>query len=124
MKKVKGIYLTFLDGDDIFEEEMMECAYKAAEKHHTDVIMYERKHVLSEDIYHKHQILHGEMFRDRYCKSVFKVKDYMPYEFINWTLGPWNKLYRRKFIQENCLEFQDLSCPNDVYFSCMTLMLS
>lgn len=124
MKKAQGDYLTFLDGDDIFEGEMLECAYAAAEGHHTDVVMYERMHVLSRDIYCKQQVFHGEMFRDRYCKSVFEVKDHMPHEFLNWALGPWNKLYRRSFIQDNGIEFQNLSCANDIYFSCMVLLLS
>lgn len=80
-----GEYLTFLDGDDIFEEEMLECAYKAAEKYHTDVIMYEKIHASNKDIYHKQKVFHGEKFCNRYCKSVFEVKDYMPYEFVNWS---------------------------------------
>lgn len=124
MKKAQGDYLTFLDGDDIFEEEMLECAYKTAEEYQTDVIMYERKHVLSKDMYYKQQVFHGDMFRDRYCKSVFEVKEQMPHEFLMWPVGPWNKLYKRIFIEENKLEFQNLSCANDIFFGCMVMMLS
>ena len=124
MKKADGVYLTFLDGDDVFDEEMLECAYKAAEKYYTDVVIYEQKHVLSKEIHHKQQVFHGEKFRDRYCKSVFEVKDHMPQEFLIWPSGPTSKLYKRIFIEENKLEFQNLSCANDLYFSCMVLMLS
>lgn len=67
---------------------------------------------------------HGQEYKDRYCKKAFTVFDCLPCEFTYWTSAPWNKLYRRTFIQEKCLEFQDLSCNNDVYFVCMALLLS
>lgn len=124
MKRAKGRYVTFLDGDDIFDENMLERAYTAAEHYQTDVVMYERMHAVSKDIYHKKQVVHSELFRNRYCNTVFKIKNYMPHEFVNWPLAPSNKLYRRTFIENNSLEFQNLSCANDIYFSCMTMMLS
>ena len=96
----------------------------AAEHYQTDVVMYERMHAVSKDIYHKKQVVHSELFRNRYCNTVFKIKNYMPHEFVNWPLAPSNKLYRRTFVENNSLEFQNLSCANDIYFSCMTMMLS
>lgn len=124
MREAAGKYLSFLDGDDIFEEEMLECAYKAAEKNNLDVIVFERKHVLSEEIYRKQKVIHSETFYKRYCSTAFKTSEYMPYEFLNWQLAPANKLFNREFIISNHLEFQDLSCENDAYFVFMALMLS
>ena len=51
--EAKGKYITFLDGDDIFEEVMLESAYKTIEKWHTDIVIYGILQVPSEHIYEK-----------------------------------------------------------------------
>lgn len=124
MSMANGTYLAFLDGDDIFDETMLEKAYGTIEKNVADIVIFDYKHVPSEQIYDKLRIDHGREYRDRFCKNTFTVYDCEPYEFINWPLGPCNKLYRRMFIQDNCLEFQDISCSNDVFFVYMALLLS
>lgn len=120
----EGKYLSFLDSDDLFDEDMLQSAYIAAEENQVDIIMFERKHVSSEDILVKQQIMHSDLFYERYCQRTFELKDTTPYEFLIWQVAPADKLYNRKFILSNRLEFQDLSCANDVYFVCMALMLS
>ena len=124
MQQAIGEYLIFLDGDDIFEEEMLESTYKAMEYHKADLVIFEFKHVPSESIYIKEKITHGEKYIERYCKHTFSVMDCMYYEFLNWSTSPCNKLYRKEFIMSNGLEFQTLSSSNDVYFVIMALMLA
>lgn len=124
MREAYGKYLAFLDGDDIFDERMLEKAYSAIEDKAADIVVFEYQHVPSDSIDHKLQRFHGERYRDKYCKKIFSVQDCEPYEFINWALSPCNKLYRRAFIEDNSLFFQDLPCANDMYFVCMALMLS
>ena len=41
IEAAKGKYLSFLDGDDIFEEEMLEAGYQAAFENAVDVVIYE-----------------------------------------------------------------------------------
>ena len=124
MLEATGKYLSFLDGDDIFVEDMLECAYKAAEEHQTDIIMFEERHVSNEEIYNRQKVIHSEAFYKRYCSEGFGAKERMPYEFTNWNLSLENRLYLRAFIVENQITFQDLPCSNDVYFSCMAMLLS
>lgn len=119
-----GKYFAFLDGDDVFDETMLGKAYDKIEKEKADIVMYEFKHVPSDCIHNKLQVSHGGDYIDRYCKTTFSVADCEAYEFVRWASGPWNKLYKRSFIEENQLKFQDLSCANDVYFVNMALMLS
>lgn len=119
-----GEYITFLDGDDIFEEKMLELAYQTAKKHDVDIVMYEYKHVPSEQVYVKQTVLRSPLFIEKYCNAPFSVKDYMPTEFLNWTTTPWNKLYRKSFIVSNYLSFQTLSSSNDVFFVEMAIFLA
>ena len=124
LREAEGKYLCFLDGDDIFEEEMLECSFKAAEEYQTDVVIFELKHISSDDIHHKQRVSRSEAFYERYSSRVFEIAEYMPYEFKNWDFSVSNKLLNRKFIQDNQLQFQNLSCANDVYFMCMALVLA
>ena len=119
-----GKYITFLDGDDIFEEEMLQLAYQAIEKNNVDIVMYEYKHVQSEYIYEKKSVLRSPQFIRKYCKVPFSMQDCTPIEFLNWSSSPWNKLYRKSFIISNQLEFQTLTSSNDVFFVEMALLLA
>lgn len=122
--EASGKYIIFLDGDDIFEEEMLMVSYDAAEKNNTDVLMFSYKHVPSSQIYNKEQIIHGDNFIRRYCRKVFSLEKCKPFESLLWPTSPCNKLFKRKFIVENNILFQNLSCANDVYFVKIALMLS
>lgn len=124
IRKAKGEYITFLDGDDIFDEEMLSLAYETSKAKELDVLMYEYKHVTSEEIYIKRTIPRSEEYVQRYCIKPFSIEEQSPEDFFNWTGAPWNKLYRKDFIINNKLEFQTLSCCNDVYFVMMALILA
>lgn len=124
IKVAKGEYLSFLDGDDIFEEEMLSVGYHSIKSNNVDVLMFEYKHVPSERIYHKEKIIHGANYVNSFCKTPFCIRKRESYEILNWHVAPWNKLYRKDFILSNQLMFQSLSCANDVYFVCMALFLA
>lgn len=124
MLEACGKYIVFLDGDDIFDEAMLETIYKTAEEKSADIVIFEYKHVSTELINNKLQVCHGIDYISRYCKNVFSVQEYEPHEFIIWSLGLCNKIYKREFIQRNKLSFQELPSSNDVYFVCMALMLA
>lgn len=124
MREAKGVYLAFLDGDDIFDATMLERAYNKIEEKGADIVMYEFRHVPSKYIHKKIHVRHSEEYIKRYCDHTFSITDCEAYEFIIWSSGPWNKLYKREFIEKNRIEFQELSCANDVYFVNMALMLA
>lgn len=124
MKEATGEYLAFLDGDDIFDETMLEVAYDKIEEKKADIVVFDFRHVPSGSIHKKLRICHGEEFRNRYCKEPFSAAKCEPYEMISWGSAPWNKLYRRAFIEDNHLVFQDLPCANDIYFVNMAIMLA
>lgn len=122
--EAKGKYLSFLDGDDVFDEGMLELAYQNMEIYDADIVMFEYKHVLSQHIYEKASIQRSRQFIEKYCNNPFSVRDFEPIEFMNWSCSPCNKLYRKSFIDLNQLKFQTLTSANDMYFVTMVLLLS
>lgn len=124
IREARGKYITFLDGDDIFDEEMLKMAYKGAEKHDVDIMMYEYMHMPSNCIYEKKYISRSDKFVERYCSVPFSTLEQDPIEYKSWTSSPCNKLYKKSFILANHLEFQTLPSFNDVYFVEMALLLA
>lgn len=120
----KGEYITFLDGDDIFDESMLELAYKKIEEYDAEIVMYEYEHVASDYIYEKKRKYRSDLFIEKYCNTPFSILDFHPIEFTYWSASPCNKLYRKSFILSNKLEFQTLASSNDVYFVSMALLLA
>lgn len=117
-----GEYLSILDGDDIFDETMLERAYHTAKSRDVDIVMYEVKPAPSESIHIKSKISRSRGFKDRYCTEVFSLQDREPYEMFPWPNVPWDKLYRKDFIDRNHFTFQNLPCSNDVCFTMLAVM--
>ena len=67
IKMAKGQFICFLDGDDIFDSNMLELAYLNAKMHKAEIVNFEYKHVLSDDIYKKAYMEHGDEYIQKYC---------------------------------------------------------
>lgn len=120
--QAEGKYITFLDGDDVFDQQLLELSFAEIERYNADIVMYEYMHVPSECIYEKKRIWRSNLFIEKYCKRPFSIREFEPIEFMNWSTSPCNKLYRKSFISSNNLWFQSLTCANDVYYVSMALL--
>lgn len=123
LKKARGESLSFLDADDFFEPNMLQSAYEKMEQCHADFVVFE-----SDQFY---------MNTGKYVKNPWVVKrgdipPYMPFShreltdnifqtFVGWA---WDKLYRRSFIVENKLFFQEQRTTNDLLFVFSALVLA
>ena len=116
-----GEYLSILDGDDLFEPDMLRSAYEAAaglpapgEK--ADVCLFRR--VQFEDgeegvrdcpwTLKTEQMPQGRPFSPRDCPDR---------AFTMTGCTAWDKLFRREFIQREGIRFQSLSSCNDMRFT-------
>lgn len=115
MEQASGEYLSFLDADDFFEPDMLEKAVAAAETWQTDYIVFRSNRYYSAE--------------DRYEEIPWSLRNsdlppYMPFSyrqltdnvfltFVGWA---WDKLFRRSFVEEHRLRFQEQRTTNDMLF--------
>ena len=128
IRMAKGEYLSILDSDDFFEQDMLASVYAKCKKTQADIGAY--------DFYEYDNGTGIEKRTQQPICSIDELKGEISHDYIdmhtmsNYVFsifncgGAWQKLYKRSFIVEHNILFQNLPRANDVYFSCMTMALS
>lgn len=121
MRHAKGEYLLFLDSDDIFLPQMVSRMVKQAEKTQADMVLCDAYfwNCATGEYSMPSYVLNRKIVEDR---EIFAYKDICENIFQVALSVPWNKLFRRSFIQNSNIQFQCLKRSNDEYFSAMALM--
>ena len=115
LKEASGEYVIFLDSDDLFDPLLLEKTYKKGKKTEADIVLFGAK---------RYDNRTGETVdAPRYLwrklipeKEVFSREDMDGKLFDLTGTVPWTKLFRRQFILEQNLKFQNLPNSNDVFF--------
>ncbi len=120
MKNACGEYLLFLDSDDYFEPQLLNEAYKCAEQNNADITVYRSKQYDNEsgEVTPCLYSLRSDMLPKRDVFSVNDMEHSVFRSFMGWA---WDKLYRRSFVLNNELLFQEQRTTNDMYFTYISL---
>lgn len=111
----KGEYLSFLDADDFFELDMLEKAYQKASSLDVDIIVYGNDKYMEQD----HEFVARNAFNRKLlpkqeCFAATDIEKNLFRAVIGWT---WDKLFKRTFIEECGLRFQQIRVHNDLLFT-------
>ena len=119
----KGEYLSFLDSDDFFENDMLEKAYNKAIEGDADVVVFKSDQYL-EDADKFQQVSwvlrdkelppYRPMYHRTFTDNVFKV-------FVGWA---WDKLFKTDFVRKYDLHFQEIRTSNDLLFVFTAIVLA
>lgn len=117
MAIAKGEYLSFLDADDFYENNMLEVSYHTAKEANADVCVFYAD--LFDDATKQYRECTWAFRREYFTDQiVFNPKtspnnDNIFRMFNGW---PWDKLFKREFIEQNKLIYQNLRTTNDMFF--------
>lgn len=121
LKKATGDYIVFWDSDDFFEKNALEEMYNRIRSDKADICLCDAwyysdgKDIVANDFV-KYRLLPAEI--------PFSRRD-IPDKIFNMGANvPWNKMFRREFILEKGIEFQNIRQANDTYFVLMALFLA
>jgi len=121
MQQAQGKYIYFLDSDDFISETALEDFYKVAEKFKADVVHSEKCFVYEEvDGEYTSEVGSfqlGEFVEEPTLETEDigkRVNDFVQKKYIWWGC---NKLFRRKFLEENKIQFPKMKTFEDLVFS-------
>ena len=124
MAAANGQALMFLDGDDLFEPEMLEKMYGALAECTADMVVCDADQydTRTGEYLPKPQYMRSEYLPED--KNIFSKLELGEHILYFTTSVPWNKLFRASFLKENNLQFQDIERANDQYLSILALLLA
>lgn len=113
LQQADGQYLLFLDADDFFAPNMLQRLWDVAEEKNADIV------VCNADKYDTiNKVFCDWSIIDYYPsgQDIFASED-IPDDIFNFTVSaPWNKLFRREFVLDHDLFFQNIKSSNDLAF--------
>lgn len=112
MKIATGEFILFLDSDDYFELNMLQEMYNQAKDNKSDIVICEYKQINTN--IEKYFIIERGYIPPKATFSPMELVECAIFQFVNGVA--WNKLFRRDFIFDLNIQFQDLRCSNDGYF--------
>lgn len=123
LDRARGTYLLFWDGDDLFEERAAELLYQKMEAHQADIAVCNADHfdTLEHMYISKPQYLDKKKLPD---EIPFSKATNGKYIFNFSSQVAWNKMFRREFIMEHGIRFQEIPRINDHYFVSVSMVLA
>lgn len=119
IKKAAGDYVIFLDSDDLFEDDLLECSYDYALETGADVVAFDFCKFDTDGHVDNRKGVHDNWLNEK--KAVFNYQDCPDFIMSIVNPTPWNKLYKRSFVLEKELKFEEISSTNDITFASVSI---
>ena len=117
-----GEYVFFFDPDDRCSRHMLKGMYARAVKTRADIVIACK---CTADVESGKILARYGFHRNIWAlKQPFSSKEMSEHLFTLAKSVPWDKLFRREFVEKNGLRFQNTRRSNDVYFVDMALALA
>ncbi len=114
MRHASGEYLLFLDADDYFNPDLCSLAYYHAVNRSAQICLFKAERLNMKN--GRIGRMNGVLLETEIPKKVFSAMDISEKIFQITSACPWSKLFERRFIIRNQLQFQNTKNANDVLF--------
>lgn len=110
----QGEYLVFLDSDDFFEKDLLECMYDACVRDDADICVCDADNY---DNAEKKYFDTGYYWKSALpLQTPFSKKELGVNTFLFCYPMPWNKMFRKSLVDQYQLRFQKIRKTNDLGF--------
>lgn len=117
MKHASGVYLAFMDADDIIEPDLYEAAIDSLKSCKAQQVVWG----VTEDYYdRKNKLISQNVIRpeEKYCKTAEEVRASVIRLEERTLFGyQWNRLYDMEIIRKNNIRFEDSILYEDYFFN-------
>ena len=116
-----GEYLYFMDSDDRIGSDLIEVAAEVCDLHDADIAVFPA---------YTFDDATGESWDTDWVfrrsnipqRKPFNYRDMPDFVFNTFGNVPWNKVFRRSFVEKHSLRFQEIRRTNDLLFVCSALV--
>lgn len=110
LKRAKGKYICFIDGDDYLEEEMVNLTYNSAVNNNADIVIYSSYSVSARDKVRKQLISSKKIYSGTEVMNILfkECIGTLPRNKSDYEVGfsPWGRMYKRKLLVDNKVFFK------------------
>lgn len=118
LEYASGEYVYFMDSDDTCKKNLLKDAVHKAEEEDADIVCFHFNRITSDGEIKKLYGFHWAWLPEGITVFNYKNCPTRILSIVNPT--PWNKLYRRQFIIDNNLKFEEISSTNDITFAAVS----
>lgn len=110
LKKAKGKYICFIDGDDYIEQELIDLTYNSVLDNNADIVIYSNYSVNNKGKIRKQLVSNRKLYSGTEIMNILfkKCIGTLPKNKSDYEIGfsPWGRLYRRKLLVNNGIFFK------------------
>ena len=116
-----GDYIIFVDSNDYFDSKMLSESVHKAIMTDSDIVAFSSKteDVITGKTEKCNVVVRSENIPDKDIFSFSEIAD-NPFKSLTWRA--WDRLYKRAFVVDNQLQFQERSTTDDAYFALVSFL--